>query len=58
MIKAAITPGTHPIKVRMNVMTIDPHPLSRTASGGHRIANKTLSKLIVCFSFINEPNAI
>ena len=57
MINAAITPGTHPIKVNMKVITMDPHPLSSTASGGHMSDNNTLNKFMICFSFINEPSA-
>jgi hypothetical protein len=42
IINAAITPGTHPHIVSNKVMMIDPHPLSRTANGGKRIARITL----------------
>jgi hypothetical protein len=41
MIKAAITPGTHPHIVRIKTITIDPHPLSITAKGGSKIAKRT-----------------
>lgn len=41
MIKAAITPGTHPQSVRIKTITIDPHPLSITAKGGRRIDKST-----------------
>jgi len=34
IIRAAITPGTHPHKVRINTIAIDPHPLFKTAKGG------------------------
>ncbi len=43
---AAITPGTHPHKVNKSTIMIDPHPLSKTASGGKKIDNKTLQILI------------
>jgi hypothetical protein len=39
---AAITPGTQPIPVRINVIRTEPHPLSYTANGGNIIANNTL----------------
>lgn len=42
IIKAAITPGTQPSKVRIKTITIEPQPLSRTASGGKIIASRTL----------------
>jgi len=45
--KAPITPGTQPAKVNRNTINIDPHPLSKTAKGGKKTANKTLQKLIV-----------
>jgi hypothetical protein len=41
MMMAAITPGTQPKQVNIETMTIDPHPLFRTASGGNIIASKT-----------------
>lgn len=47
MISAAITPGTHPHAVRRKVMRIEPHPLSRTASGGNKIDNNTLQNDIL-----------
>lgn len=43
---AAITPGTHPHKVNKSTIIIDPQPLSKTASGGKKIDNKTRKKLI------------
>jgi hypothetical protein len=46
MIKAAITPGTHPNTVRINTINIDPHPLSMTESGGKMMAKITLQMLI------------
>ena len=46
MIKAAITPGTHPQRNNNNVISTEPHPLSMTARGGNIIASITLSKLI------------
>lgn len=50
MIKAAITPGTHPKKVRIRTIKIDPQPLSKTAKGGNKIDKSTRQKLI-CFNF-------
>jgi hypothetical protein len=46
MINAAITPGTHPNRVNIVVIMIDPQPLSITASGGKMIHNKTRQQLI------------
>jgi len=46
MIRAAITPGTHPKKVRIRTIKIDPHPLSKTARGGNKIDKSTRQKLI------------
>ena len=37
IIKAAITPGTQPHNVNNNTITIEPHPLSKTANGGKKI---------------------
>ena len=44
MTKAAITPGTHPQSHSKNTIKTEPHPLSNTAKGGHKIDNKTLIK--------------
>jgi len=46
MTKAAITPGTHPQKVKSSTIKKDPQPLPITAKGGNKIANKTLKILI------------
>ena len=46
MINAAITPGTHPHRVKRNVITIDPQPRSSTAKGGKMMARITLNMLI------------
>jgi len=54
--KAPITPGTHPAKVSRNTIMIDPQPLSKTAKGGRKMANKTLQKLIVFLLIINLTN--
>ena len=51
MINAAITPGTHPAKVRMKTMMIDPQPLSRTARGGNKIDKSTRQKLIYYYLY-------
>ena len=53
MIKAAITPGTHPQMVRIKTMTTDPHPLSITAKGGNKIAKSTRIQPIVILLIIN-----
>lgn len=51
---AAITPGTHPARVRMKVIRTEPQPLSSTAKGGKRMANKTRQKLMgLFFRFAN-----
>ena len=44
---AAITPGTHPQSQSRKTINTDPQPLPITASGGKKIANKTLQKLII-----------
>jgi hypothetical protein len=50
MIKAAITPGTQPAKVKRNTIIIDPQPLPITERGGNITARMTRHKLIViCF---------
>jgi len=49
MIKAAITPGTHPAKVNKNTMRIEPQPLPITESGGQKMAKITRHKLIFIF---------
>jgi len=43
---AAITPGTQPHKVNKKTIRIEPQPLPITESGGNKIANNTLKKLI------------
>jgi len=47
IINAAITPGTHPAIVSRMTRSMDPHPLSNTASGGKRMHRMTLPKLMV-----------
>ena len=44
--KAAITPGTHPQKVRSNTIKKEPQPFPITAKGGKIMASKTRIKLI------------
>ena len=44
--RAAITPEIHPQSHRIKTVIIDPQPLSKTASCGHKIDKKTLNKLI------------
>jgi len=46
IIKAEITPGTHPQRVSKHTSKKEPQPLSITANGGKNIDNKTRSKLI------------
>ncbi|OAD90832.1 hypothetical protein A7A78_14075 [Aequorivita soesokkakensis] len=53
IIRAAITPGTHPQTVSMKTINTDPQPLPITASGGKRIASRTLHILIENKSTIN-----
>ena len=47
-----MTPGTQPHKVNKKTINTEPQPLSITASGGKKIANKTLQILI--FLIISE----
>ena len=55
MIKAAITPGTQPNKVRINTIIIDPQPLSITAKGGQIIESNTLKQpIIISFTKIED----
>lgn len=44
-----MTPGTQAQRVNKNTIRIDPHPLSRTASGGNMIESMTLKMLMVLF---------
>ena len=44
---AAITPGIQPTQVKTKVINTEPQPLSRTASGGHKIQTKARKKLIL-----------
>jgi hypothetical protein len=44
--RAAITPGTHPNKVKRKTITMEPQPLSITDNGGKIIAKITLQMLI------------
>jgi len=46
IIKAAITPGIHPNKVRISTIKTDPQPLSNTANGGNNTDRITLQTLI------------
>jgi hypothetical protein len=43
---APITPGIQPHKVKINMMIIEPQPLSITAKGGNKIDKMTLKMLI------------
>ena len=49
--KAAITPGTHPQKVKSNTIKKEPQPLPMTESGGKIIAKRTRKKLIIVFDY-------
>ena len=44
---AAIIPGIQPNNVKINTITNEPHPLSKTDKGGNNIAKRTLIKLII-----------
>ena len=46
MIRAPITPGTHPHRVRRKMMRNDPQPLSITARGGKNMHSRTRSRPI------------
>ena len=48
--KAAITPGAHPTSVKSATITIEPHPLSKTAKGGNNIQNINREMLIIQIS--------
>ena len=41
-----MTPGIQPQSHKINTITTEPHPLSKTANGGKNIANKTLQIII------------
>lgn len=41
-----MTPGIQPKTVKINTITMEPHPLSITESGGNTIARITLQILI------------
>lgn len=56
MISAAITPGTHPKKVRIKTIKIEPQPLSKTAKGGSRMDKRTRQKLILYCLFIMQKS--
>ena len=47
MTSAPMTPGTHPQRVRMRTMRMDPHPRSMTARGGKKMARRTRKRDIV-----------
>lgn len=57
-----MTPGTHPASVSSVTITIEPHPRSRTASGGnstHRITRPqpTVTPLNYLQVFFSEASA-
>lgn len=52
-------PGTQAQSVNKNTIKMEPQPLSMTAKGGKKIANKTLSNdIIVFFMFAKIMNFI
>ena len=44
IIKAAMTPGTQPQRVRRKTMSIEPQPRSNTAKGGKMMVRRTRGK--------------
>jgi len=46
MIRAAITPGIQPQRVKIKTIKTEPQPLSITARGGNKIESNTLQKFI------------
>lgn len=56
MIKAAITPGNQQIRVKINTINKDPHPLSITDNGGNIIHNIALSKDIFKILKVNNKH--
>lgn len=56
MINAAITPGTHPQRVRRNTIIKDPQPFPITDKGGKIIANKTRKHPILLIFLIDALN--
>jgi hypothetical protein len=46
IMRAAITPGTHPQSVKIQTIIKEPQPLSTTAKGGNNNESKTRQKLI------------
>ena len=59
MISAAITPGIHPTKVRMNTMRTEPHPRSNTAKGGKMMESMTLNTdMNFCLKSVGKGNAL
>ena len=59
MIKAARIPGTQPARVKIKTIITDPQPLSITANGGNKMANRTRKKFIIniiTFCMLNETN--
>lgn len=51
MINAAMIPGTKPANVKIDTISIDPHPRSNTDKGGSIIARITLNTDIL-FNFL------
>lgn len=45
--RAAITPGTHPHKVKSKTIKTEPQPRSSTERGGNRMASNTRRKLMM-----------
>jgi hypothetical protein len=49
-------PGTQAQSVNKNTIKMEPQPLSMTAKGGKKIANKTLSNDIIVFFYVCKDN--
>ena len=55
IISAAMTPGTHPMQVSRNTISIDPQPRSMTASGGKMMARMTWRQdMVLVFLLISH----
>ena len=52
MIRAPMTPGTQPQRVRRKMIRTDPHPLSITASGGKKMHRRTRRRPIYDLLFV------
>lgn len=52
MIRAPITPGTQPQRVRRKMISTEPQPLSTTARGGKRMHSRTRRRPIYDLLFV------